>query len=103
MTSDTARFPYVKVPVLSNAMVFNPPSFSKASPDLISTPCFVACPIAPMIAVGVASINAQGQNTTRTVTPLTISPVISHAAIAMASAIGTSHVAHLSAILWVGA
>ena len=56
-----------------------------------------------MIAVGVAKINAHGQNTTKTVTPLSMFPVMSHAAIAIASAIGTSHVAHLSAILCVGA
>ena len=52
-----------------------------------------------MIAVGVASINAHGQNTTRTVTPLSMFPVMSQAAIAIINATGTSHVAHLSAIL----
>ena len=56
-----------------------------------------------MIAVGVASIKAHGQNTTRTVIALTTSPVIIHAPIAIRSATGTSHVAHLSAILCVGA
>ena len=56
-----------------------------------------------MIAVGVAKINAHGQNTTKTVTPLSILPVTSHATIAIIKATGTSHVAHLSAILCVGA
>ena len=56
-----------------------------------------------MIAVGVASISAHGQNTTRTVTPRSILPVANHAAIAIINATGTSQVAHLSAILWVGA
>ena len=88
---------------MSNTKVFNPPNVSNASPDLINTPYFVAWPIAAIMAVGVASINAHGQNTTSTVTPLSIFPVINHAAIAMNNATGTSHVAHLSAILWVGA
>ena len=52
-----------------------------------------------MMAVGVAKINAQGQNTTRTVTPLSIFPVANHATIAIINATGTSQVAHLSAIL----
>ena len=65
----------------------------------MSTPYFVAWPIAAIIAVGVASINAHGQNTTKTVTPLSMLPVTSHATIAIPSATGTSHVAHLSAIL----
>ena len=51
------------------------------------------------MAVGVARINAHGQNTTKTVTPLSILPVANHATIAMINATGTSHVAHLSAIL----
>ena len=38
--------PKVKVPVLSKAIVSTFPIFSSASPDLIITPCFVACPIA---------------------------------------------------------
>ena len=84
-------------------MVFNSPKFSRASPDLISIPCFVAWPIAAITAVGVANIKAHGQNTTKTVTPLSIFPVATHAAAAIIKATGTSHVAHLSAILWVGA
>ena len=63
------------MPVLSKAIVSTFPIFSSASPDLIITPCFVACPIAAIIAVGVASTRAQGQNTTSTVTAVTIFPV----------------------------
>jgi len=84
---------------LSNTKVFKAPKVSSASPDLINTPYLVAWPIAAMIAVGVAKINAHGQNTTKTVTPLSIFPVTNHATIAIINATGTSQVAHLSAIL----
>ena len=67
------------------------------------TPCFVACPIAAIIAVGVASTSAQGQNTTSTVTARTISLVIISVAIAISSATGTSQLATLSAIRAIGA
>ncbi len=40
--------------------------------------CFVALPMAAMMAVGVASTRAHGQKTTRIVTARMISPVISH-------------------------
>ena len=71
----TASFPKVKVPVLSKAIVSTFPIASRASPDLIIIPCFVACPIAAIIAVGVANTSAQGQNTTSTVTEDIIFPV----------------------------
>ena len=57
----------------------------------------VALPIAAMIAVGVASTSAQGQNTTRIVTARMISPVSHHTPPAETSAITTIHVAHRSA------
>ena len=101
--SFTTRFPFVSVPVLSKAMVSTLPIRSKASPDLIITPCFVACPIAAIIAVGVASTNAQGQNTTRTVTARTMSLVTINAIIAINNATGTSQLAALSAIRAIGA
>ena len=50
-----------------------------------------------------ANTNAQGQNTTMTVTPRTMSPVTSHASMAMVSAMGTSQLAQRSAMRWVGA
>ena len=85
----TSSRPYVKVPVLSNAMVSTFPIFSRASPDLMITPCFAACPIAAITAVGVASTRAQGQNTTKTVTAVTILPVPMYAPIAIKRATGT--------------
>ena len=55
-------------------------------------------PIAAIIAVGVASTNAHGQNTTKIVTALIISFVIKPVSAAAVKAITTIHVAHLSAI-----
>lgn len=57
----TSSIPFVKVPVLSKATTDTVPIFSKASPDFITTPNLVACPIAATIETGVASANAQGQ------------------------------------------
>ena len=99
----TSNLPYVNVPVLSKAIVSTFPIFSNASPDLIITPCFVACPIAAIIAVGVANTNAQGQNTTRTVTARTIFCVINPVITAITNATGTNQLAHLSAMRCIGA
>ena len=52
-------------------------SRSSASPSRTRKPCFVALPMAAMMAVGVASTRAQGQNTTSMVTARIISPVTS--------------------------
>ena len=52
-------------------------SRSSASPSRTRKPCFVALPMAAMMAVGVASTSAQGQKTTRMVTARIISPVTS--------------------------
>ncbi|MPN29869.1 hypothetical protein SDC9_177322 [bioreactor metagenome] len=54
-------------------------------------------PIAATIAVGVANTKAQGQNTTRIVTALIISPVTNQVKIALEKAAITIYVAHLSA------
>ena len=103
MISLTFRVPQVSVPVLSKAIRFVFPIFSSASPDLMITPCLVACPMAAMMAVGVASTSAQGQNTTRTVTALTRSCVSTPPIIAISRAAGTSQLAHRSAIRCIGA
>ena len=55
--------------------------------------------MAAMMAVGVASTRAHGQNTTRIVTARMISPDISHVSAAAVNAITTIHVAHRSARL----
>jgi hypothetical protein len=51
------------------------------------------------MAVGVAKINAQGQNTTKIVTARMISPVYTKVKTAQINAITTMKVAHLSAAL----
>ena len=99
----TCSFPRVRVPVLSKAMAFTFPIFSRTSPDLIIMPRFVAWPMAAIIAVGVARTRAQGQNTTRIVTERTISWVIIPAIAAVSIARGTSQLAALSASLCIGA
>ena len=53
--------------------------------------------MAAMIAVGVASTRAQGQNTTRIVTARIISPVTAQVPAAATSAVTTIHVAQRSA------
>ena len=53
--------------------------------------------MAAMIAVGVASTSAQGQNTTRIVTARMISPLMSQVSAAAVRAITTIHVAQRSA------
>ena len=79
-------------------MIFVFASRSNASPCRTRKPCFVALPIAAIIAVGVASTKAHGQNTTRIVTALIICPVTSQVITAALNAITTIQVAHLSAI-----
>ena len=89
--------PQVSVPVLSKARTFAPASRSSASPSRTRKPCFVALPIAAMIAVGVARTSAHGQKTTRIVTARMISPESSHVSAAAVSAMTTTHVANRSA------
>ena len=74
----TFGVPTVNVPVLSNVTFETAANRSKASPSRTRKPCLVAFPIAAMIAAGVASTNAQGQNTTKIVTARTICPVANH-------------------------
>ena len=68
----TTKFPLVKVPVLSNAIYFIFDNHSTTSPPYISIPYLDALPIPAIIAVGVASTKAHGQNTTNIVTDLNI-------------------------------
>ena len=61
-------FPVVTVPVLSMSRVSTEAILSTAPPSLTSIPLLDMFPAAAIMAVGVARIRAQGQNTTRTVT-----------------------------------
>ena len=72
-------------------------SLSRASPSRTRKPCLVAFPIAAIMAVGVASTRAQGQNTTRMVTARITWPVNSQVRAAAVSARITIQVAHRSA------
>ena len=85
------------MPVLSNVIFVTAASLSRASPSRTRKPCFVAFPMAAMIAVGVASTSAQGQNTTRMVTARMISSVNIQVRAAAERAMTTIQVAHLSA------
>ena len=96
--SITLSFPLVSVPVLSKATVSTFDNLSSASPSLTKNPCLVALPMAAIMAIGVASTNAHGQNTTSIVTALIICPVKSHVSAAADNATTTIHVAHLSAV-----
>ena len=86
----------MRVPVLSKVRCFTRERRSSASPSRTKNPWRVAFPIAAMIAVGVASTRAQGQNTTRMVTERMICPVKSQVSTAALKAIITIHVAHRS-------
>ena len=62
----TTGLPFVRVPVLSNAMASRLPIISSALPPLISTLSFAALAIALKTALGVEIANAQGLPATRT-------------------------------------
>ena len=94
----TCGVPWVSVPVLSNVRVSTAASRSNASPSRTRKPCLVAFPMAAIMAVGVASTSAQGQNTTRMVTARMSSPEISQVSSAAESAMTTIQVAHRSAM-----
>ncbi|MNS80428.1 hypothetical protein D3C72_1141070 [compost metagenome] len=64
--SVTFGLPSVIVPVLSKIIEFILYAFSKLSPPLINIPFSAPLPVPTIIAVGVASPNAQGQAITRT-------------------------------------
>lgn len=74
------------------------------------TPLLLACPIDAITAVGVDKNNAQGQNTTKTVTARLIEScklkfknlVITKVKIAIKSAVGTSFTASLSITVCIG-
>ena len=101
--SATCGLPQVRVPVLSNATRFIRDSLSSASPERMIMPYLAAFPMPAITAVGVASMNAQGQNTTSTVTALMKSCVASPVMTAQESAMTTSHVAQRSAAFTIGA
>jgi hypothetical protein len=63
--------PRVSVPVLSIASTLTFSARSSASAFLTRMPAEAPCPVATMIAVGVASPRAQGQAITSTATALT--------------------------------
>ena len=88
---------------MSNAIFFIFDNLSTTSPPFISIPYLDALPIPAIIAVGVASIKAHGQNTTNIVTDLNIWCVTRYVPIEETSAITTIHVAHLSVKLTIGA
>ena len=68
--SVTTGFPCVIVPVLSSTTVFRLWAVSSASADLIRIPLVAPRPVPTMIAVGVASPRAHGQDTTSTAIPI---------------------------------
>ncbi len=71
ITSVTAGFPFVTVPVLSNTIVVSLPACCNASPLRISIPISAALPTPTIIEMGVANPNAQGQAIIRTVIVVT--------------------------------
>ena len=58
------------VPVLSNTTVSTRCAISSASPDLIRIPFSAPFPVPTIIATGVASPKAQGQDITKTEIPI---------------------------------
>ena len=64
--SVTLGLPSVTVPVLSSTTVFTVCAVSSASADLIRMPFSAPLPVPTMMAVGVASPSAQGQEITST-------------------------------------
>ena len=68
-TSVTRGLPSVTVPVLSSTTVSMRPISSRLAADFTSTPCSAALPVATVMATGVASPSAQGQEITSTAIP----------------------------------
>ena len=62
----TLTVPQVRVPVLSKAITSELPRTSRASGDLKIIPSFAALPVPAIMATGVASPKAHGQDTTST-------------------------------------
>ena len=67
--SVTCGFPIVRVPVLSSITVLTFAPASKTSADFTSIPSSAALPVPTIIAVGVASPKAHGQEITSTDIP----------------------------------
>ena len=111
ITSVTAGFPSVTVPVLSNTATFILCAVSSASPFLNKIPCCAPLPVPTIIAVGVARPSAQGHAITSTATNTvtakdTLSPAISQpmqAIIAIIRTVGTNFAATTSASFAIGA
>ena len=68
-TSFTANTPFVRVPVLSNTTVSSLASFSMKLLPLTRIPFFEAQPIPAKKPSGIDTTNAQGQETTRNISP----------------------------------
>ena len=66
----TTGVPWVMVPVLSRTTVSMLWAVSRASADLIRMPFVAPLPVPTIIAVGVASPSAQGQEMTRMEIPI---------------------------------
>ena len=62
----TFIFPSVIVPVLSRATAFILCAISRLSADFINIPCSAPLPVPTIIATGVASPKAHGQDITKT-------------------------------------
>lgn len=90
--------PSVNVPVLSISTVSTAAIPSMAYPSLTRIPLRAMLPMAAVTAVGVASTRAHGQNTTRTVTILSGSPVTSRVDAAAIAAIRTMYLAQRSTV-----
>ena len=109
--SVTSGFPWVMVPVLSSTTLWILWVTSRASPDLIRIPFSAPFPVPTIMATGVASPSAQGQEITSTAMPQDranskSAPLISHTRTvsrAMVMTMGTNTPAILSAILAMGA
>ena len=109
--SVTTGFPSVIVPVLSKTIVLIWCAVSNASPPFIRTPCSAPFPVPTIIAVGVASPNAQGHAITSTAINIVsantgVSPAISHPRadnIARPITVGTKYADITSASLAIGA
>ena len=111
-TSVTRGLPSVTVPVLSSTTVSMRPISSRLAADFTSTPCSAALPVATVMATGVASPSAQGQEITSTAMPTLrqnrtpMPPTVAHstaAITAMEMTTGTNTALILSARRLMGA
>ena len=98
----TYNRPVVTVPVLSNTTAVIFPAISRSATFFISTPSRAEAEIAATIAVGVAKINAQGQEITSIVIALLTSPVKNKTIPAIIKTVGVYHLTYRSIILIIG-